>query len=120
MVIASSIFTWPRKWPPASPAIGLPRLSLFCPTRTQRKGRAYQLCGLFSYLPASFQQGFLSGVPRVRCHCSLTDPLAGLFPLDPAWGFGADIVHHPCHAVYFVNDAGGDTFHYFPGQPHPV
>src|SRR6267143_2181027 len=120
MVIASSFFTWPRKWPTASPAIGLPRLSLFCPTRTQGKGRAYPLCGLFSYLPASFQQGFLSGVPTIRSTCSLPGPFAELFPLDRAWGFGADIVNHPRHAVYFVYDAGGDTFQYFPGQPDPV
>src|SRR6266480_2743322 len=43
MGTANSSSTWPKKWPTASPAFGLLRLSLFCLMRLEEKGRANPL-----------------------------------------------------------------------------
>src|ERR1700694_4737603 len=108
--IASSSSTWLRKWPTASPAIGLIRLLPFSIITPYRTGRAYPLRGLFSCRPPRFQKNFLPlDVPN-RPPGSVPGPLAGLFPLNGTWGFGADIVNHPSHPGHFIDDARGHAF----------
>src|SRR5882762_5551168 len=71
MGTANSSSTWPRKWPTASPAFGLLRLSLLCLMRLEGKGRATPLRGLFSFRPAGFQEGsfWVSQVRSPLLHC---------------------------------------------------
>src|SRR5882762_5420643 len=109
MGTANSFCTWPRKWPTASPAIGLVRLS---PLPSELKGKAAHTRCAAPFLSGAhlFSKFSFSGYPSLRSPCSLPRPLEALFPLDRAWGFGADIVYHPRHTGHFVDDAGRDAF----------
>src|ERR1700674_1796693 len=110
MGTANSSFTWPRKWPTASPACGLLRLSLLCLIRDSKGKAAQTRCAFpfFSGRRAFSKVSFRAS--QVRSPYPLLGLLGELFPLDCARGFGADIVYHPCHSRHFVDDPGRDTF----------
>src|SRR5258708_35726505 len=103
MGTVNSSFTWPRKWPTASPAFGLLRLSLPCLIRDS-KGKAAQTRCAVSFFPLAVFSKVSFRASQVRSPSPLPSLLAELFPLDLALGLVANIVYHPRRPRHFVND----------------
>src|ERR1700741_5242528 len=109
MKIASCFSIWPRKWPIGSSFVRSAPASNT--SQDNEKGRILQHLRPFPLF------GWL-GI--VKFSTPPWKPILPLLPLDRAWWFAADVVHHTRHSRHFIHDPRRHPLQYFSWQPPPV